>query len=124
MSAHESELDKWRGFYADHVEQFKLIAKREELFAKMVDFDYKASDPSRFNNRGGQLLKEERARKKINKELPKIEQDLKRVLIQWEDDYEKPFLVNDCRYLETIDRQWKNFQEEKEHQKEIRVRLS
>lgn len=32
----------------------------------------KASDPSRFTNRGGNLLKEEKQRAKLQKTLPKV----------------------------------------------------
>ena len=39
----------------------------------MFIFQKKASDPNRFfNDRGGKLLKEEKARKKLMKDLPKV----------------------------------------------------
>ena len=39
MSAHESELDRMKGFYEDHKEIFKLIDKREEMWVKMLNFE-------------------------------------------------------------------------------------
>lgn len=39
----------------------------------MIAIEAKATEPGRFNNRGGQLLKEEKERKTIATKLPKIE---------------------------------------------------
>jgi protein regulator of cytokinesis 1 len=39
LSAHESELDRMRGFYADNSEIFKLIEKRESLWQRKIDMD-------------------------------------------------------------------------------------
>ena len=66
----------------------------------------------------GKLLREEKMRKRIAKELPKIEavrqvcitgmnktnmtQDLKKILEQWEDEYGRPFLVQGNRYLDEL----------------------
>lgn len=50
----------------------------------------------------GKLLREEKMRKRIAKELPKLEADLKKVLEKWEDEYGRPFTVHGERYLDTI----------------------
>lgn len=39
LSAHESELDRIRGFYADNKEVFRLVEKRESLWDKMQEFE-------------------------------------------------------------------------------------
>lgn len=39
LSAHESELDKMKGFFEDHKDIFKLIDKREEMWSKMLQFE-------------------------------------------------------------------------------------
>lgn len=38
----------------------------------MVSFDEKENDPNRFRNRGGGLLAEEREKKKVLHQLPKV----------------------------------------------------
>lgn len=60
----------------------------------------------RFSNRGGQLLKDQALKKQLKKELPRIEKELKAVLAQWEEDHERFFMVQDSRYLDTIQLQW------------------
>ena len=73
LSAHESELDRMRGFYADNAAVFKLVSKREKLWKQWLDFESKAGDPSRlFNDRGGKLQKELKQRNTVSKELPKV----------------------------------------------------
>ena len=39
LSAHESELDRMRGFYADNVEVFKLVEKRETLWKQKLEME-------------------------------------------------------------------------------------
>jgi len=39
LGAHESELDRMKGFYEDHKDIFKLIDKREEMWSKMLQFE-------------------------------------------------------------------------------------
>ena len=73
LSAHESELDRMKGFYADNAAVFKLVAKREKLWKQWLDFESKAGDPTRlFNDRGGKLQKELKQRNSVSKELPKV----------------------------------------------------
>lgn len=46
----------------------------------MIAFEAKESEPGRYNNRGGQLLKEEKERKMISTKLPKIEDQLRQLV--------------------------------------------
>ena len=39
LSAHESELDRMRGFYSDNIQIFKLIKKREEMYKQYCDLE-------------------------------------------------------------------------------------
>lgn len=82
----------------------------------------KDSDPNRlFNTRGGQLLKDQKLRQQLKKDLPKVEKELKGVLEQWEEDHERYFVISDSRYLDTISRQWAERDEKKEKEKLKRV---
>ena len=50
------------------------------------------------------LLREEKMRKRIAKELPKVEQELRKTLEAFEDEYGRPFLVCGERYLDEMER--------------------
>ena len=39
LSAHESELDRMRGFYKDNEDVFKLVEKRENLWKKFLELE-------------------------------------------------------------------------------------
>ena len=52
LSAHESELDRMNGFYADNVNLFKMVEKRQKLWEQKMMFESRANDPSRLLSRG------------------------------------------------------------------------
>ena len=66
-----------------------------------------ATDPNRFNNRGGQLQKQLKLRKQLERDLPKLEKELKSVLLQWEEDHERYFMVEDSRYIDAMEAKMK-----------------
>lgn len=82
-----------------------------------------SNDPNRFTNRGGQLQKQLKLRKQLEKELPKVEKELKTVLLQWEEDHERYFVVNDARYLDAMESQMMERFQEKEQEKMKKVIL-
>ncbi len=83
----------------------------------------KSSDPKRlFSARGGQLLKDQQLQKQIKKDLGKLEKGLTAELKQWEEDCERYFIVQDSRYLDTIQSQWEQTGKQKQMEKEKRVR--
>ena len=51
----------------------------------------------------GKLLREEKMRKRIAKELPKVTADLVKTLEKYEEEFGRPFLVKGDRYLDEIE---------------------
>lgn len=66
-----------------------------------------ASDQSRLLGRGprdpGRLLREEKMRKRVQKEKPKLEQELRGAIPAWEREQGRPFFVRGVRALDMID---------------------
>uniref|UniRef100_A0A3Q3QXR8 Protein regulator of cytokinesis 1a n=1 Tax=Monopterus albus TaxID=43700 RepID=A0A3Q3QXR8_MONAL len=81
-----------------------------------LELDKKANDPSRFNNRGCNLLKEEKQRTDLQKSLPKLENSLKAQTDVWEQEYGKEFLVHRQNFLEYVQQQWDHHHTEKERE--------
>lgn len=87
-----------------------MIEKHRSLIKDRDDLQASSQDASRLMARGTKgekrdptrLLREEKMRKRIAKELPKVESDLKQILEGWEDEYGRPFLVHGQRYLEEL----------------------
>ncbi|KAM7330603.1 hypothetical protein ACRRTK_009792 [Alexandromys fortis] len=71
LHLHDAEIVRLRNHYEVHKELFEGVQKWEESWKLFLEFERKASDPSRFTNRGGNLLKEEKERAKLQKTLPK-----------------------------------------------------
>lgn len=107
-------------------------------------------DPTRFTNRGGNLLKEEKQRSELHKNLPKVrhkdhvlfsklrgslhltthhffvlslklEKKLKDQIEAWEGEQGREFLVNGQQFLQYVEEQWELHRLEKETEKQERV---
>lgn len=117
LAIHEHQVEVMKNYYEENKAIFKLVEKRETLFRTMEEFEMKKNDTNRLANRGGALLKEEKIRKGISKELPKIEQKLKTEVGKWEEEHERTFLINGCHYMDIITNQWAAFNAQKEQEK-------
>ena len=103
---HEMELEDLKLYYETNKQIFELYADRNILWERMNALEAKASEPGRYNNRGGQLLKEEKERKKIATKLPKIEQQISELVRQYEEREHAPFLVYGENIIEVMASQW------------------
>ncbi|ALC48525.1 feo [Drosophila busckii] len=120
LELHELELDDLKTFYNSNKDIFELFANRAEVWERMVALEAKANDPNRFNNRGGQLLKEERERKTIMSKLPKIEQQIKELVLTYEKRTKCPFLVHGESILQYMENEWESLRKAKEQQSSAR----
>ncbi|XP_068155647.1 protein regulator of cytokinesis 1-like [Drosophila tropicalis] len=106
LELHELELDDLKSYYYKNKTIFELFESRGTLWARMEALEAKANEPGRFNNRGGQLLKEERERKAITSKLPKIEQEITELVQEYQERENAPFLVFGKNILERIAEDW------------------
>ncbi|XP_071946769.1 protein regulator of cytokinesis 1-like isoform X2 [Antedon mediterranea] len=122
LELHDLEVAKMKAYYEENEEILECIKKREDMWKKMLEFERNANDPSRFFSRGCNLLQEEKTRKKINKELPKLEQKLSERIARYEEEKDKAFLVDGCRFMDYVQAQWVAHEQEKLIQKEMRMK--
>ncbi|XP_069139805.1 protein regulator of cytokinesis 1-like isoform X2 [Argopecten irradians] len=120
LEIHDKEVARVRQLYDNHHQLYENVARWEVLFKQMLEFERKACDPNRFNNRGGNLLQEEKARKKLLKELPKVEEEVKDNIAEWEKANGQQFLVEGERFMDYIESRWTRYQKEKIKEKEDR----
>jgi len=110
LSAHEAEIERLTTLREQRapilavVEKHKsLIADRDALAASANDASRLLLKPQKGEKRDpGKLLREEKMRKRIAKELPKVTAELTKVLETYEDEYGRPFLIHGERYLDEI----------------------
>ncbi|XP_031424920.1 protein regulator of cytokinesis 1b isoform X2 [Clupea harengus] len=120
LSAHDSEIVRLRQHYESHKELFEGTYKWEESWKLFLDLEKKATDPSRFTNRGGNLLKEEKQRSDLQKSLPKLEKKLKAQIEQWEQEQGREFLVKGQKFMQYVSEQWEIYRLDKEKEKQER----
>lgn len=110
LSAHENEITRLETLREQRAPALDLIDKHRSLINDRDSLAASSQDASRLMARGNKgerrdptrLLREEKMRKRIAKELPKVEEDLRKALENWEDEFGRPFLVHGERYLDEI----------------------
>lgn len=111
LEAHEREIARLEILKEQRAPTLALVDRHKSLVHERDELAASSQDASRLMMRGqkgerrdpGKLLREEKMRKRIAKELPKVTADLRKALEQWEDEYGRPFLVQGERYLDCIE---------------------
>ncbi|XP_011305945.1 protein regulator of cytokinesis 1 [Fopius arisanus] len=115
LALHELELKELQKFYKNNEKIYELFNQHQEMREKLAELDIKAEDPNRLNNRGGQLLEDEKARKLVTKNLPKAEARLRDLLNEFEEENQTPFTFNGLTFDEYLQKEDEKFNEEKEN---------
>ena len=110
LSAHEQEIARLEALKEQRAPALQLIDKHRSLISDRETLAASSQDASRLMGRGNngqrrdptRLLREEKMRKRIAKELPRVEEQLRKILEKWEDEYGRPFLVYGERYLDEL----------------------
>ncbi|KAI9649321.1 Microtubule bundling protein [Ciborinia camelliae] len=111
LEAHEQEIGRLEALKEQRAPTLALIDEHRSLVKDRDDLQASSQDASRLMMRGQKgekrdptrLLREEKMRKRIAKDLPKIAAKLRKVLEDWEDEYGRPFMVHGERYLDELE---------------------
>ncbi|KAH0437682.1 microtubule associated protein [Colletotrichum camelliae] len=111
LEAHEREIARLEVLKEQRAPTLALIDRHKSLTNERDELAASSQDASRLMMRGqkgerrdpGKLLREEKMRKRIAKELPKVAAELRQVLERFEDEYGRPFLVHGERYLDALE---------------------
>nr|POE74300.1 anaphase spindle elongation protein 1 [Quercus suber] len=111
LSAHEHEIERLEALKEQRAPILAAVDKHRSLLQDRQDLEKSSQDASRLMGKGGKgerrdpgkLLREEKQRKRITKDLPKVETDLRKTLEAWENEYGRPFCVHGQRYLDELD---------------------
>ncbi|KAG9298618.1 hypothetical protein G9A89_012686 [Geosiphon pyriformis] len=96
------EVDRLKELYAKCARIYKLMLERRALIEKMIEFEKKASDPRRLFQSSFRLLEEEKWRKSCWPSLVRIEDQLIKACLEYEENERKPFMHESVRYLDTL----------------------
>lgn len=123
LELYEREYDRIKEYYQNNREILDNFHKWRAMWRELIEIELKANDPNRFNNRGGQLLHEERKRKGLQKALPKLEQELGTLCEKYSANHEGNKLkVYDTELGEFIAGCWDELNTAKEEEKRQRQR--
>lgn len=111
LEAHEREIARLEAIKEQRAPTLALVERHKTLVKERDDLAASSQDASRLMLRGqkgekrdpGKLLREEKMRKRIAKELPRVAVEVRKALEKWEDEYGKPFLVHGERYIEELE---------------------
>ncbi|XP_066525953.1 protein regulator of cytokinesis 1a isoform X2 [Hoplias malabaricus] len=117
LALHEQEEQRLKQRYEEHRELYDGVINWQNNWTLYKELEKKATDPSRFNNRGGNLLREEKQRTELQKSLPKLEKCLKNQIDQWEAEQGAEFLVSGQPFIQYVEEQWNLHHLEKEREK-------
>ncbi|KAA1064578.1 hypothetical protein PGT21_008445 [Puccinia graminis f. sp. tritici] len=106
LASHEKLKVQLLDDLSDKKALLNLLNKYFTLLQEAHELEVAEKDPNRFakGKRGdpGRLLREEKIRKRVTKEKPKLETDLKTLIPEWENERGRPFMVNGSRFLEDL----------------------
>uniref|UniRef100_UPI00398E468F protein regulator of cytokinesis 1-like isoform X2 n=1 Tax=Pristiophorus japonicus TaxID=55135 RepID=UPI00398E468F len=117
LKMHDEELVKITLYYEQHKELFDDVEKWECWWKLFLELEKKASDPNRYANRGGALLREAKEHGQLSKKLPKLEEKLKLYIEKWECEQGCPFLVHGQNFVTYIANRWEQHRLKKEQER-------
>lgn len=120
VDALETEIGRLQSFYQRHESLYSQVKQWEQLLEEFTVLEKKANDPNRYNNRGGALLQEEKTRKRIMKDLPKLEANLEELIKKWEEEQNLKFVIYGMAFSDYVVKRYEQIKEEKEREKEQR----
>lgn len=121
LAVHDEELLRMKDLYEAAQPILEDLEKWKRNWALYQEFERKAADPARFSNRGGSLLRESKDRAKVQKLLPKLEEELRGRVEDWENNKSSPFLVHGQRVMDYISSQWEEHRQQKDKEKNERM---
>jgi len=106
LEEHEAEAERLKTYLSDNKDLFEKVAMRQQVWSKFMELERRAKDPSRLMNaRGNSLLMEEKERNKVNKALPRIEEELQDLIDIWERENGGQFKVGGVSFKAFIEQQ-------------------
>jgi protein regulator of cytokinesis 1 len=118
LDKHEAEVEAIKTYYLDNVALFAKVEKRQQLWWRMVNLQELQKDPQRLKKaKGMQLLIEEKDKKRIQKQLPKIQEELREEMDRFEEETGALFLVGGMPYKDFIECQVADQVDKKEEER-------
>eukprot|EP00117_Sycon_ciliatum_P031952 scpid50430/ scgid24890/ Protein regulator of cytokinesis 1 len=120
LEAHQAERQRLQSELDHNTDLYRLLQRRENAWKTKLQYEQTSGDLSRYDTRGGRLLKEQKQRQKLERELPKIEDELRALIKSWEHRTGRRFVAFDEVYTQHVAAQWEDLTASKEEKKQKR----
>lgn len=129
LLAHERERERLEAEVADMGPVLERLRKYFGVVEEMRELEAAAADPNRLLGKAtrgdpGRLLREEKARKRVKLQKPKLEAELRALIPEWEAEHGRPLLVDGTRFLDELDRAAEAEAAEKENKRRTKLGAS
>lgn len=121
LLAHEEALLGAHSYYEENEKILNLIEKRDDMWETFRKLELGQSSVDKYQNRGGALLKEERVRRTVSKEIPKIEAEINELIEEYVRKNGNDFLVDDIQFKEYVSLQMESLKSEKDERRRVRL---
>ena len=107
LAQHEAVYTKLTEMLEQRAPILQLIGRYRAICDEARALEESAQDGTRLLGRGnrgdpGRLLREEKMRKRVKVQKPKLEQELLKVLPNWEAEHNMPFLMDGVRFIDYL----------------------
>ncbi|QQP50217.1 Uncharacterized protein FKW44_011144, partial [Caligus rogercresseyi] len=109
LSKHEVEIENIKSYFTANEALFQMVEQRQDLWAKKLELERKAKIPIDSN--------EERDRKRVEKQLPKIEKNLEDAMEEYRVENGEDFLVGGIPYSTYMEIQIREHEESLQREK-------
>ncbi|KAI9303606.1 microtubule associated protein-domain-containing protein [Cunninghamella echinulata] len=107
LEKHENEIERLKHLVEDRKYILDKVERHMKLLQEIQDFESSTNDPKRLFSKGqrdpGRLLREEKFRKRIARELPKSKRELVGALREFQTSTGAPFTVYGECYLDKLE---------------------
>lgn len=118
VSSLEQEVDRLKEKYEKYQTLYDAVANYQNVWMAYLDVETQMKDPAILSNRGGILLKTEKEKKRLLKELPKIESVVAEAIAQYEKNNKTKFFVfNNLTFKDYVEHLWSEFRNRKDSAK-------
>lgn len=121
FEAHQDEVERLKKHHQENKKLFTTLDHWHKLWRKHLDLEERSNNPNRlFGNRGCALLQEEKERRRVKAELPRVEKEVEDLAKEYEDANSQPFLVKGQEVASYILDHWHRYHDQREQEKKER----
>ncbi|KAF9357462.1 hypothetical protein BGX34_009357 [Mortierella sp. NVP85] len=118
LALHEEEVARLKLEVEEHENILNAIEQYRKMLDDIREFEITSMDARRlFHRDPGRLLREEKFRKRVAREFPRVEKELEDALYEWQEIKGRPFLVYGEEYIKTMKLHAQEAREGKENEK-------